>query len=106
VFRQKIIAFSGQPKTASISTGDISVGQSIVTLAKPIVDKGSGSVAIASRNNLSDQVEFGTSTAADSENRVSLRSNGKYHRLNLTPTGSNWKTAVGVEVDLVKQGTR
>jgi len=103
---QKIIAFSGQPKTASISTGDISVGQSIVTLAKPIVDKGSGSVAIASRNNLSDQVEFGTSTAADSENRVSLRSNGKYHRLNLTPTGSNWKTAVGVEVDLVKQGTR
>lgn len=106
VSNSKIIVFSGQPKTASISTGDIDVGQSVVTLAKPIVDNGSGSIAIASRNNLSDLVEFGSSTAADSENRISLRSNGKYHRLKLTPTGSNWKTAVGIEFDIVKQGDR
>jgi hypothetical protein len=103
---KKIIVFSGQPKTATISTGDIDIGRSIVTLAKPIVDNGSGSIAIASRSSLDDQVEFGSDTAADSENRVSLRSNGLYHRLRLTPTGSNWKTAVGIEFDIVKQGTR
>jgi hypothetical protein len=77
-----------------------------VTLAKPIVDNGSASVAISSRDLLSDVVEFYQETAADAENRISLRSNGEYHRLRLTPTGANWKTAVGMEVDVFKQGTR
>lgn len=103
---QKIITFSGQPKTANITTGDISIGRSTVTLAKPIVDGGSASVAVASRDLLSDQVEFGTDVPADAENRISLRSNGEYHRLRLTPTGANWQTAVGVEVEVVKQGNR
>ena len=103
---QKIITFSGQPKTANISTGDIDVGRSTIMLSKPIVDGGSGSIAVASRDNLAEQVEFSSDTAADAENRVSLRSNGEYHRLRLTPTGSNWKTAVGLEFDVVKQGNR
>lgn len=103
---EKIISFSGQPKTASISTGDIDVGRSVITLAKPIVDGGSGSIAVASRELLSEQVEFGSDVPADAENRVSLRSGGEYHRLRLTPTGSNWKTAVGLEFDVVKQGNR
>jgi hypothetical protein len=102
----KIVSFSGQPKTANITTGDIDVGRSTVTLVKPIVDKGSASVAIASRDLLSDQVEFGSNVAADAENRVSIRSNGEYHRLRLTPTGANWETAVGLEVEVVKQGNR
>jgi hypothetical protein len=103
---QKIIAFSGQPKTANISTGDIDVGRSTVMLAKPIVDNGSGSIAVSSRDNLAEQVEFGSDVSPDAENRVSLRSNGEYHRLRLTPTGSSWKTAVGLEFDVVKQGNR
>jgi hypothetical protein len=102
----KIVAFSGQPKAAQITTGDIDVGRSTVTLVKPIVDRGSASVAIASRDLLSDQVEFGSNVAADAENRVSIRSNGEYHRLRLTPTGNNWETAVGLEVEVVKQGNR
>jgi len=103
---QKIISFSGQPKTATISTGDIDVGRSTIMLAKPIVDNGSANVAVASRDALTDVVEFGTAVPADAENRVSLRSNGDYHRLSLTPTGPSWKTAVGLEVDFVKQGNR
>jgi hypothetical protein len=103
---QKIIAFSGQPKTANISTGDIDVGRSTIMLAKPIVDNGSGSIAVSSRDNLAEQVEFGSNVSPDAENRVSLRSNGEYHRLRLTPTGSSWKTAVGLEFDVVKQGNR
>jgi hypothetical protein len=102
----KIISFSGQPKTATISTGDIDVGRSTVMLAKPIVDNGSANIAVASRDLLTDVVEFGTAVAADAENRVSLRSNGDYHRLSLTPTGPSWKTAVGFEVDFIKQGNR
>jgi hypothetical protein len=103
---QKIITFAGQPKTAQISTGDIDVGRSTVTLVKPIVDNGSASVAVASRDLLSDQVEFGSDVPADAENRISLRSNGEYHRIRLTPSGVNWQTAFGFEVEVVKQGNR
>lgn len=102
----KIISFSGQPKTANITTGDINIGRSTIMLAKPIVDGGSGNIAVSSRDNLAEQVEFGSNGVPDAENRVSLRSNGEYHRLRLTPTGANWKTAFGLEVEVVKQGNR
>ena len=106
VREQKIVVISGALKTAYVVTGDIDVGRSVVTLAKPIVDNGSATVAVASRDLLNETVEFGTVVAADSENRVPLRSNGYYHRLKVTPTGSNWKTLVGVDVEVVKQGNR
>ena len=57
-------------------------------------------------SGLNQSVTYGTSTAAASENRVSLRSAGRYHRLKLTPTGANWKTAVAVDVDIAPQGVR
>ena len=103
----RVYSFTGASLTGSIATGDIDVGaNSVVTLARPIVDNGSGSLSIASRTLLNQSVTYGTSTAADSENRVSLRSAGRYHRLKLTPTGSAWKTAVAVDVDVTPQGVR
>jgi hypothetical protein len=103
---EKIITFAGQPKTAQITTGDIDIGRSTVMLVKPTVDNGSALIAVASRNNLADEVEFGENVAADAENRASVRSNGKYHRIRLTPTGDDWKTAVSLDVEVVQQGNR
>jgi hypothetical protein len=103
----RVYSFTGANLTGSIATGDIDVGaNSVVTLARPIVDNGSGSLSVASRTLLNQSVTYGTSTAADSENRVSLRSAGRYHRLKLVPTGSNWKTAVAIDVDITPQGVR
>ena len=103
----RVYSFTGASLTGNIATGDIDVGaNSVVTLARPIVDNGSGSLPIASRTLLNQSVTYGTSTAADSENRVSLRSAGRYHRLKLTPTGAAWKTAVAVDVDVTPQGVR
>jgi len=103
----RVYSFTGASLTGSIATGDIDIGaNSVVTLARPIVDNGSGSLSIASRTLLNQSVTYGTSTAADSENRVSLRSAGRYHRLKLTPTGAAWKTAVAVDVDVTPQGVR
>jgi len=103
----KVYSFTGSSLTGNISTGDIDVGaNSVVTLARPIVDNGSASLSVASRRLLNQSVTYGTSTAADSDNRVSLRSAGRYHRINLVPTGAAWKTAVGVDVDVVPQGVR
>jgi hypothetical protein len=103
----KIITFTGANKSGYVTTGDIGNGnQSIIMLAKPKVDTGSASVAVASRALLNEVPSFGTAVAADSENRVSLRSGGKYHRIRVSPSGANWKTAAGVEIDLVPQGGR
>jgi len=103
----RVYSYTGASLTGSIATGDIDIGaNSVVTLGRPIVDNGSGSLSIASRTLLNQSVTYGTSTAADSENRVSLRSAGRYHRLKLTPTGAAWKTAVAVDVDITPQGVR
>lgn len=103
----KVVTFSGANKSATIETGDISTGgRSLVTLARPQVDNGSATVALASRTLLNEGVTFGTATAADSDNRVSLRGSGNYHRIRVNPTGDNWKMAVAVDVEIQPQGTR
>jgi hypothetical protein len=103
----KVYTYTGANLTGQISTGDIDLGGvSVVTLARPQVDNGSATIAVASRALLSQSVNYGTAVAADSENRVSLRSSGRYHRLQLVPTGADWKNAVAIDVDVVGQGVR
>ena len=103
----KIVTFTGSNSPAQLTTGDIGDGAtSVVTLARPIVDNGSGSVAIASRMLLSAVPELGSYTAANSDNRVSLRSSGKYHRISVIPTGDRWSNIIGVDIDVTPQGTR
>jgi hypothetical protein len=77
----------------------------MVTLAKPIVDGGQASIAVASRNNLSEAINFNTAVAASSENRVGLRSFGRYHRLRVIPSGE-WKSAIGLEIEIQPAGMR
>ena len=103
---QKIVIFSGAFKSGYVVSGDVDIGRSIITLAKPIIDNGTGTVAVASRTLLTDQVEFGTASTPDSENRCGLRSNGNYHRIKVSPTSLNWETLVGCEIDITQQGTR
>jgi len=103
----KVMTYTGLPMTARLQTGDIEAGgSSIVTLARPQVDQGSATVAVASRTLLSQDITFSTAVAASSDNRVSLRSNGKYHRIQVNPTGDRWKSAVAVDIDIVGQGVR
>ena len=103
---QKVYGFTGDYVSAYISSQDLDVGRSLVTLAKPIVDGGSGNVAISSRVLIEDTPVFGAYSSPDSINRVSLRSNGNYHRLKVQPIGDNWKTIVGVDVDIMTTGER
>jgi len=103
----KVITFSGANNTAFIETGDIEVPgtTSAITMAKPIIDNGSGNVALLSRRLLSEPATFGAQSVANAENRVSIRGVGRYHRLQLTPTGS-WDTAVGIDVEMNGLGSR
>ncbi len=102
-----VVTYNGAPATGQLITGDLNAGgRSVVTLARPQIDNGSATVSVASRTLLNQDLTFGTAVAADSENRVSLRSNGNYHRFKVTPTGANWTTAVGMDIDLSGQGGR
>lgn len=102
-----IVTFTGTPATANINTGDIELGyNSVVTLARPQVDNGSASVSVASRRELDDTITYSTQVVATSEGRCSLRSAGRYHRISLIPSGSNWKHAVSVDIDIESQGSR
>ena len=103
----KIVSFTGNPKAASIVTNEIHSDNNatMVTLAKPIVDGGSASVAVASRFLLSDNPTFTTDVAADSDNRVGIRSVGRYHRFRVIPSGS-WETAIGLDIDIQPAGIR
>ena len=103
----KVITFSGANNKAFIETGDIEVPgtTSAITMAKPIIDNGSGNVALLSRRLLSEPATFGAQSVANAENRVSIRGVGRYHRLQLTPTGS-WDTAVGIDVEMNGLGSR
>ena len=102
----KIVTFSGAKATASVATNDIDQGRSVMLLARPLVDNGTASVAVASRDLLSNVPEYQTAVAADSEGRVSLRSAGRYHRLKVIPSGANWSTVIGLDFELASQGAR
>lgn len=103
----KAISFTGARKTASLITGDFGLpgARSVVTLGRPIIDGGSGSIAIASRVNLDDAINYSTPVAADDENRIGLRSAGRYHRVQTVPSGL-WTFALAADIDIAPQGTR
>jgi hypothetical protein len=103
----RIITFTGTNATATITTNDLEYGyNSVLTLIRPSVDSGSANVSVTSRRMLDDTITYSTPISASSENRCPVRSAGRYHRVSLTPTGSNWFSAIGIDLDYTEQGTR
>lgn len=101
-----IVTFTGTNTTANIVMSDVEEGyNSVATLARPLIDNGTATVAIASRRELDDNIQFTTPVSSGEANRVPLRSAGRFHRLSITPTG-NWTTAIGVDLTLEQQGGR
>jgi hypothetical protein len=105
---EKIIVFDGTVMSATVSTGDIDAGPSMVTMARPYVDGSTGSVAIATRQALSAPPQYTSYSAANSDGRCPLRSNGRFHRISVQTTAGDtgWDTIVGVDVEIQKSGAR
>jgi hypothetical protein len=103
----KIVTFTGVNATATLTTNDLEYGyNSVVTLIRPSVDNGSATIQVASRRMLDDTITYSTSKTTDQEGRCSVRSAGRYHRVSLTPTGANWFSAIGMDIEYSEQGTR
>jgi hypothetical protein len=103
----KLVAFDAANLAPEIITGDMMLDglNSLVTLARPQINGGSANVAVASRSRLDQTVVYSNNVPADAENRVSMRSFGKYHRFKVSPTGL-WRHAVGVDVEIMPAGGR
>lgn len=103
----RIITFTGTNATGNIITNDLEYGyNSVITLIRPSVDNGSANVQVASRRMLDDTITYGSSVSATQEDRCSVRSAGRYHRVNVVPTGDNWESIIGVDIDYAEQGNR
>jgi len=102
----KIVTFTGNTYNSELITPDLEVGyNSVATLVRPQIDNGSADVKVASRRELDDNIQFGSSVSASSEGRASIRSAGRYHRFSISPTG-NWTNATSIDVDFKPQGNR
>tara|TARA_R100001463_G_scaffold5261_2_gene18345 strand:- start:1151 stop:2593 length:1443 start_codon:yes stop_codon:yes gene_type:complete len=103
----KIVTFTGNKLSGEIVTGDIDMqGNSIINLARPLVENGSANVSVASRIAPSDTITFPDYVSPSSENRVPLRAVGRFHRVKVQPTGDNWDSAVAIDLEVNKLGTR
>ena len=102
----KIVVFTGSTYNSELITPDIEVGyNSVATLVRPQIDNGSATIKVASRRELDDNIQFGSSVTTSSEGRASVRSAGRYHRFSISPTG-NWTNATSIDVDFKQQGNR
>jgi hypothetical protein len=103
----QIASFSAFNEESYLTTNDIEQGFfSVATLARPIIENGSANFQIASRQTMSDTINFSAVSVTSDENRADLRSGGRYHRVRVQPTGTGWTKAVGFDLDVTTQGQR
>lgn len=103
--------FQGMPMEATIDTRETELNAGYRTMLssfRPLVDGGSVTAQVCSRNDQSSDVSYGSVLNPTSTGRFTTRSNARYHRLRLIVSGE-WEDAVGVQVeprDALKAGMR
>lgn len=107
----KFGAFTGSNLAAQIDTGDmqpIPGRRATIRSTRPIVDGGSPTVAVGTRQTQQGSVTWGSATSATTDGLVPLRANGRYLRLRLgIPAASSWTWAQGFDdVDARPAGAR
>ena len=116
----EITLATGNATTTTIY--DERIGYNSIILLTPIsVAAGNDAVPYGAFQDLTDQTIASTTTAyamtlntTDYSNGVYLsnsssmnvRNAGRYHRVSLTPTGANWFSAIGIDIEYSEQGTR
>lgn len=97
----ELVRFTGSGRSAVLSTGDIQLAPdrgSFVRSVRGLVDS-AHDVTVGKKTGMAD-VETTVSGSSNVNGKVSLRSNGRYHRFQLEPTAT-FTELVGVEVDAV-----
>ena len=97
----------GTAQTATITTAAPNIntgGRAVVTGVRPIANGGTYSVRVGRQDNINDAVSWSTATSVNSRsNMANFRSEGRYHRAELTVTGG-FTTIMGADIDVTAQG--
>lgn len=94
--------FSGSNMTATIDTRETEIHpgrRTRLNAFRPLVDGGTITARVGSRNRQSDAYSFGPSLNQSASGRFTTRSNAQFHRFRLTIEGDEWTDAIGVEID-------
>ncbi len=102
--------FTGTSLQATIDTseGQLFPGRrGFVNNTRPIVDGGSPTIAVASRNRIEDTLVYGSAVAMNSNGECPQRNSGRYHRARVViPAAASWTHAQGVEIFARPEGQR
>ena len=99
--------FTGANLAATIETSEFQPhqGYSDIQHSRPLIDGGTITAALASRNALTDTVTFGTARSMITDGECPTVGNGRYHRLRASIAASGtWTHAQGMEVASVAAG--
>ncbi len=106
----KLAYFDGSNLAATIETGETELHPgriSKVTKARPLVDGGTITVALAGRARIQDTVSFGGSGSLDDIGEVGLLDESRYHRFRVkVAAGGSWTHAQGIQIQATPMGTR
>tara|TARA_Y100001937_G_C7136366_1_gene340206 strand:+ start:1932 stop:3395 length:1464 start_codon:yes stop_codon:yes gene_type:complete len=104
----QIFTFTGEPKSATIETGEttLNVGKhTLVTKIFPYYDGGTVNLQIGTRNNQTDAATFTSSVSPNNDGFAPFRSQGRYHRAKFIISGS-WSNALGIDFESTALGNR
>lgn len=106
----KVGIFRGTNKTATLETNERESHPGRMTQVnafRPVVDGGTVTGRIGFRDRQSDTVQYTASLTQSATGRFTTRKKARYHRFELTITGS-WNDAIGVQLEPeeVRQGGR
>lgn len=98
----KLGFFRGNAKTATLITQETELNagyNTFLTAFRPLVDMGTVTARVGHRARLSDDVTWTSSLSQSTSGRFTQRVNDRFHRFELTISGSDWTDAIGVIVD-------
>lgn len=95
--------FDGANLAAKIDTADfepVAGRQTKINRARPLIDLSGATMSSASRDKISDAVNFTAAQAQEANGSCPLRARGRYHRLRVqTAAAASWNQFSGVDVE-------
>jgi hypothetical protein len=104
----KLAFYTGNAMTAEIQTLELQLfpeRRSMLRTVRPLVDGGTTTVQVGSRNLQSEAVSTTPAKSLNSSGIANIRKNARYHRFRLNISG-DWINATGVEPEMGKVGVR
>jgi hypothetical protein len=108
--QHRLAYFSGPPLGPTVETAEVQTPQgsrTFVRAARPLVDGGTPSVAIGTRDRLADAGSLGSAVPIDARGVAPQRAGGRYVRARVTlPAAATFTHISGVELDTAPDGVR